>query len=173
MAALDATPAPAISRFDSLEQEVFLNLWRTYDRLRMLEEQLFRQFGLTPQQYNVLRLLKAAHPGALTTLGLAQRLVSRAPDITRILDKLDRRDLIDRARPPGNRRQVQVRVRPRGLALLAQIAGPLAECHAQQLGHLGKSQLQQLCRLLRAARAPHEAAGSPWGTALAAQRRAR
>src|SRR5437899_5087394 len=82
--------------FDSLEQEVFLNLWRTYDRLRALEEELFAGFDLTPQQYNALRLLSGEHPGKLRTLDLAARLVSRAPDITRLLDKLAQRGLIER-----------------------------------------------------------------------------
>src|SRR5438270_2206324 len=94
--------------FDSLEQEVFLNLWRTYDRLRALEEELFGRYGLSPQQYNALRLLRGEHPEPLPTLTLAARLVSRAPDITRLLDKLERAGLITRERPPENRRVVRV-----------------------------------------------------------------
>src|SRR5256885_5641903 len=93
----------AAPRFDSLEQEVFLNLWRTYDRLRQLEDELFGDYDLTPQQYNVLRLLKAEHPQSLPTLNLANRLVSRAPDITRMLDKLEQSGLIRRERPAENR----------------------------------------------------------------------
>src|SRR5437763_9467826 len=95
-------------RFDSPEQEAFLSLWRTYDRLRALEDELFARFDLTPQQYNALRLLKAEHPGTLPTLALADRLVSRAPDITRLLDKLEGRDLVCRERPADNRRVVRV-----------------------------------------------------------------
>src|SRR5262245_47109360 len=98
----------APGRFDSLEQEVFLNLWRTYDRLRALEEELFGRYDLTPQQYNALRLLAAEQPGKVRTLDLAARLVSRAPDITRLLDKLEQRGLIERGRPPDNRREVHV-----------------------------------------------------------------
>src|SRR5947199_5855774 len=116
-------------RFDSLEQEVFLNLWRTYDRLRALEDELFARFDLTPQQYNVLRLLKAEHPGSLRTLTLATRLVSRAPDITRMLDKLEGRGLIARDRPADNRRVVDVAITEAGLTLLRAIAGPLRACH--------------------------------------------
>src|SRR5262245_66329636 len=91
-----STPRAAATagRFDSLEQEVFLNLWRTYDRLRALEDELFGRFGLTAQQYNVLRLLKAQHPVTTPTLALANRLITRAPDITRMLDKLEQRGLI-------------------------------------------------------------------------------
>ncbi|MEY4177851.1 MAG: HTH-type transcriptional regulator MhqR [Planctomycetota bacterium] len=149
------------TRFDSLEQEVFLNLWRTYDRLRQLEDELFGQFELTPQQYNALRLLKASHPMPLLTLELAGKLVSRAPDITRLLDKLAERGLITRERPAENRRQVLVQITAAGLELLDRIAGPLRECHLRQLGHLPTADLERLVSLLQAARAPHEAAG-PW-----------
>src|SRR5437870_3469470 len=87
-------------RFDSPQQEAFLNLWRTYDRLRELEDELFGRYELTAQQYNTLRLLRASHPHKLPTLALAERLVSRAPDITRLLDRLIDRELIERERPP-------------------------------------------------------------------------
>src|SRR5207248_11312126 len=86
----------ASRRFDSPQQEAFLNLWRTYDRLRMLEDELFGRHDLTAQQYNALRLLRAAHPQSVPTLALAGQLVSRAPDITRLLDRLYERSLIER-----------------------------------------------------------------------------
>lgn len=148
--------------FDSLEQEAFLNLWRTYDRLRALEEALFDQWGLTPQQYNVLRLLRAELPGGLSTSTLGQRLLSRAPDTTRMLDRLEQRGLIDRHRPADNRRVVRVTITDAGTALLGELATPLAECHAAQLGHLGRAELTRLVELLRMAREPHEALDSPW-----------
>ncbi len=157
-----AAPTSATPRFDSLEQEVFLNLWRTYDRLKALEDELFARFDLTPQQYNVLRLLRAHRPEPLPTLALGERLVSRAPDITRMLDKLEQRGLVERERPADNRRVVQIGITAAGLALVDEIAAPLAECHARQLGHLGAAQLQRLARLLRAARRPHEAETSSW-----------
>src|SRR2546423_1551907 len=94
-ATAQAPAKPTKRHFDSPQQEAFLNLWRTYDRMRLLEEQLFAQSGLTPQQYNALRLLKAAYPQPLPTLALASRLISRAPDITRLLDKLHQRKLIE------------------------------------------------------------------------------
>jgi DNA-binding MarR family transcriptional regulator len=149
-------------RFDSLEQEVFLNLWRTYDRLRALEEELFGRYELTPQQYNALRLLRGEHPAALPTLALAGRLISRAPDITRLLDKLEQRGLIARERPADNRRVVRVRITAAGLALLRKLDGPVRECHARQLGHLSAAQLKALAGFLRRARAPHEEAESSW-----------
>ncbi len=153
---------PRKAAFDSPEQEVFLNLWRTYDRLRALEEELFGRYELTPQQYNALRLLRAEHPDGLPTLALASRLVSRAPDITRMLDKLEQRGLIVRVRPAENRRVVRVAVTDAGLGLLKELAGPLRECHARQLGHLSAEQRQKLVELLRAARAPHEEPDSTW-----------
>lgn len=148
--------------FDSPAQEAFLNLWRTYDRLRALEDELFARFELTPQQYNVLRLLRGEHPRSLPTLGIASRLVTHAPDITRMLDKLERRALVARERPAENRRVVLVRITDAGLALLKQVDKPLRECHQQQLGHLSEGQLRDLTRLLQLARAPHEDETSRW-----------
>ena len=72
-------PPRSVRHFDSLEQEAFLNLWRTYDRLHLREEELFSHYDLTPQQYNALRLLRGEAGGKLATLALAARLVSRAP----------------------------------------------------------------------------------------------
>lgn len=149
-------------RFDSPEQEVFLNLWRTYDRLRAFEDELFGRHGLTAQQYNALRLLRAAHPGAVPTLMLAARLVSRAPDITRLLDRLAERGLIERARPAENRRTVMVGITPAGLAVLDGLAGEVRECHARQLGHLNAAEMARLVTLLRKARGPHEPPDSIW-----------
>ena len=149
-------------RFDSPQQEAYLHLWRTYDRMRMLEDELFLRHDLTPQQYNALRLLKAEHPGGLPTLVLAGRLVSHAPDITRVVDRLEERKLVARERIPGNRRVVQVGITDAGLALLKTLEQPVRECHLKQLGHLSASQLQSLVELLRMARQPHEEEESAW-----------
>jgi DNA-binding MarR family transcriptional regulator len=143
-------------RFDSPEQEAYLHLWRTYDRLRELEEELFAAHGLTAQQYNALRLLKAARPGSLPTLALASRLVSRAPDITRLVDRLEERGLVRRERPPDNRRVVRVAITEKGLELLKELAEPVRQCHRRQLGHLTAEQQSALIELLKAARAPHD-----------------
>src|SRR4051794_38778862 len=115
MTTLEPRRAGAGRSFDSLEQEAFLSLWRTYDRLRALEDELFGTYDLTPQQYNALRLLAAARPETLQTRDLATRLVSRAPDVTRLLDKLEQRGLIARDRPADNRRVVRVGVTDAGL----------------------------------------------------------
>jgi DNA-binding MarR family transcriptional regulator len=149
-------------RFDSPQQEAFLNLWRTYDRLKMLEDELFGRYELTAQQYNALRLLRAAHPQKVPTLTLAGQLVSRAPDITRLLDKLYERGLIDRERPAENRRTVCIGITDAGRALLAELTGEVRECHLRQLGHLTPEELRVLVELLRKARQPHEPPESNW-----------
>jgi DNA-binding MarR family transcriptional regulator len=155
-------PPPKHPRFDSPQQEAFLNLWRTYDRLRMLEEDLFSRHDLTAQQYNALRLLRAARPAKVPTLAIAARLISRAPDITRLLDKLHERGLIERERPADNRRVVNVGITPAGVALLAKLADEVKECHHRQLGHLSDTELASLVELLRKARLPHESEESGW-----------
>ena len=141
---------------------MFLGLWRTYDRLRAVEEEVFGRFELTPQQYNALRLLRSEHPNKVPTLELATRLVSRAPDITRLLDKLERRGLIVRDRPADDRRTVRVGITKAALALLRELREPVRACHVRQLGHLLQRELSSLIALLRAARQPHENVKSSW-----------
>lgn len=161
-AASSRKSAPAPSRFDSLAQEVYLNLWRTYDRLKAYEDELFARHELSAQQYNALRLLSAVHPATIPTLTLGTKLISRAPDMTRLLDKLEERGLVWRERQPDNRRVVQVGISPAGLALLEQLAAAVRDCHERQLGHLNDPALRQLIDLLTRARAPHEVTGSIW-----------
>lgn len=148
--------------FDSATQEAYLNLWRTYDRLRGYEDELFGKYDLTPQQYNALRLLRAVSPDSLPTLTLAGRLISRAPDITRLLDHLVKRELILRERKPENRRVVRVGITPAGIALLDQIHEEVRRVNDRQLGHLPADKLRQLVELLKLAREPHEPADSTW-----------
>lgn len=148
--------------FDSLAQEVYLNLWRTYDRLRAMEEAVFGPHGITSQQYNVLRLLAANHPDPMPTLTIANRMISKSPDITRMLDKLEVGAWILRTRPLENRRTVLISITSLGLALIAEIAEPLQQCHEKQLGHLSRQELNQLALLLRSARKPHEQEKKLW-----------
>jgi DNA-binding MarR family transcriptional regulator len=159
-------PLPAAAKvrrhFDSPQQEAFLSLWRTYDRLRAHEDELFARRDLTAQQYNALRLLRAARPQKVPTLSIGTRLISRAPDITRLLDKLADRGLVDRERLADNRRVVLVGITDAGLALLDEMADEVRACHARQIGHLEPEELQTLVDLLRKARTPHEPEVSPW-----------
>src|SRR3954447_25296923 len=129
-------------RFDSPQQEAYLNLWRTYDRVRLIEDALFDSFVLAARQYNALRLLKAAHPKKVATLNLAGRLVSRAPDITRLVDKLVDRGLVERERPADNRRVVNVGITDAGLTLLDELAAAVRECHERQLGHMDEAEMR-------------------------------
>ncbi len=149
-------------RFDTPEQEAYLNLWRTYDILRAIEDELFATFGLSAQQYNALRILRGEHPGTLPTLALAGRLVTSAPDITRLLDKLEERGLIERQRLASNRRVVQVGIALAGLALLKEMDDPVRQCGRKQLGHLPAANLARLTDILRTAREPHEDSEKPW-----------
>jgi DNA-binding MarR family transcriptional regulator len=128
----------------------------------MLEDELFLRHDLTAQQYNALRLLRAEHPAALPTLVLAGKLVSHAPDITRLVDRLEERGLVARRRMADNRRVVQIAITDAGLSLLKQLDQPVRDCHQKQLGHLTNAQLQSLIDLLRTARQPHEHEESPW-----------
>jgi len=159
---LSSSTTPRASRFDSIHQEAYLNLWRTYDRLRSIEDSVFLKFDLTAQQYNTLRLLRGEYPQKLHTLVLAKRLVSKAPDITRLLDRLEDQRFISRERPEDNRRVVKVSITNKGLKILQKLDHEVLECSKKQLGHLNDSQLNQLVGLLRLARTPHEDPDSFW-----------
>ncbi|WP_233207346.1 MULTISPECIES: MarR family winged helix-turn-helix transcriptional regulator [Pirellulaceae] len=139
-----------------MEQEVFLNLWRTYDRLKAFEEEVFSKAGLSAQQYNTLRLLKSVYPESMPTLVLGSRLISRAPDMTRLLDKLEQKGLLQRERRPENRRVVEVTITEEGKQLLRDLSSQVEQCHRKQLGHLSPEALRQLAALLKEAREPHE-----------------
>ncbi len=152
----------ASRRFDSLQQDAYLALWRTYDRLRVLELELFAEFDVTPQQYNLLRLLRAQHPVAVPTSSVLAQLVSRAPDVTGMLDRLEEMGLIVRTRSADDRRAVLVGISSAGIALLKRISEPLKKCHERQLGHMSAADLKSLVDLLRKARAPHEPQDSTW-----------
>lgn len=151
-------------RFDSAQQQVYLSLWRTYDRLRAVEEAVFDRWSLTAQQYNVLRLLEARHPDPIPTLQLSARLISRAPDITRMLDKLEGEGWIRRERSSEDRRAVMVGLTQKGLALLREMEVSVKQMHVAQVGHLTVDQMRSLIELLRLVRSPHETDESDWKT---------
>jgi len=148
--------AAAVGRFDTLEQEAYLNLWRTYDRLKGVEEAVFGTYDLSAQQYNALRLLRDAGAEGLPTLVLAARLVSRAPDITRLVDRLEARSLVRRQRLSDNRRVVRIILSTEGEALVERMADDVVAVGRRQLGHLPESDLLALVALLKDARRPHE-----------------
>lgn len=148
-------------RFDSIQQESYLSIWRTYDRLKALEDAFFAEWQITAQQYNVLRILQS-NGAPLPTLTIANKLISRAPDITRMLDRLEKQAWIVRVRSDADRRSVLVEITEKGTRLLDSMADGLTELHEKQLGHVQPDDLKKLCELLATVRAPHEPNSSLW-----------
>lgn len=138
--------------FASLQEEVFLNLLRTTDALARAEVEFLKGVGLTPTQYNALRILRGAGPDGLRCGGIAERMVTHDSDITRLLDRLDRRGLIVRCRERGDRRAITTRITPDGLHLLKTLDGPISATHRRQFGRLGQRALRRLNELLEQAR---------------------
>ncbi len=145
--------AAAARRHRCREEDVFVNLMRTADFLARRVAQVLAGAGISPTQYNVLRILRGA-PDGLGCSEIARRMITRDPDMTRLLDRLERRGLIERRREAHDRRQVTSRIRPAGRGLLDKLDAPIAAAHRAQLGHLGRARLEALTRLLEAARAP-------------------
>jgi DNA-binding MarR family transcriptional regulator len=139
--------------FASAEEEVFLEIQRTADAsLRWVAEAL-KPHGLSPTQYNVLRILKGAGSGGLASGEIAERMVTRDPDCTRLLDRLERRGLVSRARDRRDRRVVTVRITAAGLRLAARATGPALTRVQRELRHLGPRRLEALAGLLERVRA--------------------
>lgn len=144
--------------FRSVEAETFLNVLRTSSALLGDLVELLRTFELTQPQYNVLRILRGAGPDGLLRGEVADRMVTREPDITRLLDRMESRDLVTRARTDRDRRAVRVRITAAGFALVAQLDEPVRAMHERQLGHMRRDDLIALNALLVAARSPAVAA---------------
>ncbi len=139
-------------RVGSAEETAFLDLWRTADILSRGPARVLKTADLSPTQYNVLRILRGA-PGDLPCGEIGNRMITRDPDITRLLDRLEKRGLISRCRETKDRRMVMARITPEGLKLLARLDEPVQEIHRKQLGHLGEKRMQALADLLQECRA--------------------
>ena len=135
----------------SLEEAVFLDLLRTSDVLSRRLAYILKNEDLSSNQYNVLRILRGA-PEGLACGEIGSRMISRDPDITRLLDSLEKRGLISRCRETKDRRTVLTRISPEGLKLLARLDEPVQQAHREQLGHLGRERLKALAELLRDSR---------------------
>ena len=133
------------------EEAAFLDLLRSTDMLSRGLVHILKAEDLSSTQYNVLRILRGAADG-LPCGEIASRMITRDPDITRLLDRLEKRELISRSRETRDRRTVIARITPDGLKLLARLDGPVEEGHRKQLGHLGRERLRALTELLSAAR---------------------
>jgi len=135
----------------SSEEAAFLDLLRTTDMLSRGLVTILKPEDLSSTQYNVLRILRGA-PEGLPCGEIAKRMITRDPDITRLLDRLEKRGLISRSREARDRRTVLARITGAGLKLLARLDEPVQAAHRKQLGHLGRERLRLLTDLLREAR---------------------
>jgi DNA-binding MarR family transcriptional regulator len=144
----------------ALEAQVFVSVLRTADALARGAEALIKPYGLSGTQYNILRILRGAGEKGLACSEVGGRLISRDPDMTRLLDRMESRGLIARARETDDRRVVKTRITPEGLRLLADLDEPVRELHRRQLRHLPEKQLRLLSTLLDRAREPFEEAQS-------------
>src|ERR1700687_2297627 len=133
------------------EEAAFLELLRPTDMLSRGLIAVLKTEGISSTQYNVLRILRGS-PEGLPCGEIASRMITRDPDITRLLDRLEKRGLISRCRQSKDRRMVMVRITPEGLKLLARLDEPVQAAHRKQLGHLGRERLRALTELLGVSR---------------------
>lgn len=139
--------------FESLDIEVFLNVLRTEDVLSWSVRRVLKSFGLSQPQYNVMRILRGAGPEGLACSHIADRMVARVPDITRLLDRLEASGYVTRQRCASDGRMVIAIATPKALDLLGQLDAPLRTVHSTQLGQLSDEEKQTLIALLEKCRA--------------------
>jgi DNA-binding MarR family transcriptional regulator len=139
--------------FESLEVEATLNLLRTSDQIQIRFARLFRAHGLTPSQYNILRILRGEGK-PLPSLEIAARMIAVVPAITGLIDRLEKLGFVTRRRCESDRRIVFVAITAPALELLSRLDEPLMSLHRKLLGHLSRHELKELVRLLEKAREP-------------------
>lgn len=137
--------------FEMPEVEAILNILRTSDQYHNRFGRLFREYGLTSSQYNVLRILRGEGK-ALPSLEIAERMVQVVPAITGLIDRLEKQELVKRNRCKEDRRVVYVELTARAVKLLEKLDGPDLELHRELVGHLTRKELKELSRLLVKAR---------------------
>lgn len=137
--------------FDSLEQEAALNLVRTNDQIQIRFARLFRDFGLTPSQYNILRILRGEGK-PLPILEIAGRTVTVVPGITGLIDRLEQAEFVRRERCEKDRRVIYVAITEKGTKILSDLDEPIQTLHQTLMGHLSAAELKELNRLLEKAR---------------------
>ncbi len=138
-------------RMGTPEEALFLDLLRTADVLMRGAIGVLKAEDLSPAQYNVLRILRGA-PEGLPCGEIAGRMITRDPDMTRLLDRMEKRGLISRARESRDRRMVLARITREGRKIVQRLDEPVRKIHNKQLGHLGTERLRALRELLAAAR---------------------
>ena len=137
--------------FESPEQEAVLNILRTNDQFQNRFGRLFREYGLTSSQYNVLRILRGEGK-PLPCLEIGDRMIQVVPAMTGLLDRLEKQELIQRERCTADRRVVYVEITKKGIDLLKQLDQPVSDLHQHLIGHLNRTELKELSRLLEKAR---------------------
>lgn len=138
--------------FDSLEQEAMLGILRTSDLLENRLARLLREHGLTPSQYNAMRIMRGEGE-PMPCLEVADRMIQVAPAITRVVDQLVARGLIEKQQSNEDRRVFLVGLTSAGKRLLRKIDAPLQALHQSLLGHVSQSDLKTLNKILETARA--------------------
>jgi len=139
-------------RFADPRQEAVIALLRTADVLRARIEAHLLPHGVSPEQYNVLRILRGAPEHRLPTLEIASRMITRAPNITRLIDKLVAKKLVSRCDHDRDRRVVVVKLAPRGLDLVNGVSASVDDIDAKGLAALSKAQVETLIEILDAVR---------------------
>jgi len=139
--------------FESPEQEAALSLLRSSDQLQICFARLFRDHGLTPSQYNILRILRGEGK-PLPILEIASRTVAVVPGITGLIDRLEQAGFVNRVRCEKDRRVIYVALTDHGTRTLAALDGPLVALHRKLLGHLSQGELKELIRVLEKVREP-------------------
>jgi DNA-binding MarR family transcriptional regulator len=142
--------------FNTLEEEALVSLQRTADRLHWRMSETLKAHELTPTQYNALRILRGARQEGRSCSEIAERMINRDPDITRLVDRLERRGLVARSREGRDRRVITTRITAAGLKLLGSLDRPVEDFNRQLLGPLGEQTLRTLIQLLDAVRARSE-----------------
>jgi DNA-binding MarR family transcriptional regulator len=135
----------------SLEAQLFVALLRLSDRLAQDAELLIKSHGLTPTQYNVLRILRGAGPDGLPCKRIGDRMISRDPDMTRLLDRMEKRSLITRERQTEDRRVIKTRITQAGLDILKKLDAPVDELHKKQFRHIPAPKLKALAEAIEEA----------------------
>jgi DNA-binding MarR family transcriptional regulator len=139
--------------FDSPREEALLSIVRTSDQLQIRSARLFREHGLTPSQYNVLRILRGEGK-PLPILEIASRTIAVVPGITGLIDRLEQAGFVNRLRCAKDRRVIYVALTDEGMTTLAELDEPLVALHQKLLGHLPQGELKELIRLLEKVREP-------------------
>jgi len=138
--------------FDSVEEEAVLNLMRTSDCINRAFQRRTRHWGVTSTQYNVLRILRGAHPQGLTCSAIGNRMITAVPDITRLLARMNVLKLIRQQRDKHDRRVVWTQISQAGLDLLSKMDDEISRMPRELLAHLTREELAEFIRLLETAR---------------------